>query len=85
MTRPARLRVAQLDAGDYFELLIRDTIAGIDIGESVMVLHVEYLLGNGRTPTKRLTVIETGNPVSNNPLTLDNNPLFLDGNPLFLR
>ena len=50
-----------------------------------MVMTVEYLLGNGRTPIKRFTVIETGNPVAANRLYLGANPLFLDGNPLFVR
>ena len=77
--------IAELDSGDYFRLSVQDLISGVDIAESVMVMNVEYLLGNGRTPTKRLTLIETGNPVEGNPLTLDGNPLFLDNNPLFLR
>ena len=77
--------IADLDAGDYFRLNVRDPIAGLDIAEAVMVMNVAYLLGNGRTPIKRLTVIETGNPVSSNRLFLGPNPLFLDGNPLFLR
>ena len=50
-----------------------------------MVMNVELLLGNGRTPTKRLTLIETGNPVAANRLYLGPNPLFLGPNPLFLR
>ena len=77
--------VAELDAGSYFRLSVQDLISGVDIAESVMVMNVEYLLGNGRTPTKRLTLIETGVPVEGNPITLDGNALFLDNNPLFLR
>ena len=69
-------QIAKLDAGGYFKLIVRDPIAGIDIAESVMIMTVELLLGNGRTPIKRLVVIETGNPVEGNPLFLDNNPLF---------
>ena len=77
--------IAEIDPGDYFRLSVQDLISGVDIAESVMVMNVELLLGNGRTPTKRLTLIETGNPVEGNPLTLDGNALFLDNNPLFLR
>ena len=62
-----------------------DPIAGVDIAESVMIMNVEYLLGNGRTPIKRLTVIETGQALEQNRLFLDSNPLFLGSNPLFLR
>ena len=77
--------IADLDTGTYFRLLFTDAIAGVSIAESVMVMNVEYMLGNGRTPTKRVTVIETGNPVAANRLYLGANPLFLDGNPLFVR
>ena len=77
--------IAGLDAGSYFRLIVRDVISGVDLAESVMVMKVTYLLGNGRTPLKRLLVIETGNPVGANRLYLDANPLFLDGNRLFLR
>ena len=77
--------IAELDTGDYFRLSVQDLISGVDIAESVMVMNVQYMLGNGRTPIKRLTLIETGVPVEGNPLTLDGNALFLDNNPLFLR
>ena len=68
--------IAELDSGDYFRLSVRDLIAGVDIAESVMVMNVELLLGNGRTPTKRLTLIETGNPIAANRLFVGPNPLF---------
>ena len=54
--------------------MFTDPIGGGSVAESVMVMNVEYMLGNGRTLTKRVTVIETGNAISANRLFLGQQP-----------
>ena len=81
--------VAQLDAGDYVGLHITDPGAHLSIGETALITSVEYRDAQTQPAAKVITVIETGEALTADPLYLDStaDPLYQDAtsDPLLVR
>ena len=81
--------VAQLDAGDYVGLHITDPGAHLSIGETALITSVEYRDAQTQPAAKVITVIETGEALTADPLYLDStaDPLYQDStaDPLLVR